>query len=187
MVALTTPKVETGWKAFDFVLPGTDGREHMLDNVRGSKGLVVMFISNHCPYVRAIMEKLVRDMAELQKLGIGVVAIASNDVRQYPEDGMHNMKEVAKRYKFTFPYIFDESQEIARAYDAVCTPDFFGFNSKLELQYRGRLDDSGMNKKQGNKRELFEAMKLIAATGKGPEIQNPSIGCSIKWKEEAFA
>ena len=143
-----------------------------------------MFICNHCPYVKAINHKLVRDTAELKTLGINSVAIMSNDPADYPEDSFDNMKAVAERFAYPFPYLLDESQEIARAYGAVCTPDFFGYNAELELQYRGRLDESGREADTGNvRRELFVAMKQVAETGRGPEDQVASIGCSIKWSD----
>ena len=159
---------------------------HMtLEQTIGETGGVIMFTCNHCPYVKAIMSRLVRDVNELKKFGINTIAISSNDVVNYPEDSFENMKLLAEENHFEFPYVFDETQEIAKAYDAICTPDFFGFNSKLELQYRGRFDSTGRGEAQpNNKRELFEAMKLVAETQKGPEIQHASIGCSIKWKEE---
>lgn len=185
MAALTTPEVQTGWKAADFKLKGTDGKLYSLDDVKGKNGLVVMFISNHCPYVQAVIDKIVRDMADLKDHGIGAIAIASNDVQQYPEDSLENMRHLATQKGFTFPYVYDETQETAKAYDAVCTPDFFGFNKDMKLQYRGRLDESGMQKTAGAKRELFEAMKTIAETGKFEDKQYPSIGCSIKWKVSA--
>jgi len=185
MVALKTPEVQTGWRAIDFSLPGVDGKTYSLADVKGPKGLVIMFISNHCPYVQAIIDKIVRDMAELRELGIGAIAISSNDTAQYPEDSFENMKSLAAQKGLTFPYVYDASQQIAQLYDAVCTPDFFGFNANLELQYRGRLDESGMQRTLGGKRELFEAMKQISLTGKGPDEQHPSIGCSIKWRQAA--
>jgi hypothetical protein len=144
-----------------------------------------MFICNHCPYVKAVIDKIVADARELAALGVGSIAIMSNDPAEYPEDSFENMKSEAVRRGFPFPYVLDATQEVARAYDAVCTPDFFGFNAASELQYRGRLDDSGRSPKPGGKRELFEAMAEIARTGKGPAVQNPSIGCSIKWKAQA--
>jgi thiol-disulfide isomerase/thioredoxin len=154
----------------------------------GAKGLVVMFICNHCPYVKAIAERLVRDVAELKKAGIGVIAINANDTETYPEDSFDNMKIFAKMHSFNFPYVFDESQEIARKYDAVCTPDFFGFNNKMELQYRGRLDASRKETApEGVKRDLVEAMTAVATTGQGPREQIPSMGCSIKWRNDAAA
>lgn len=184
MVALNPPACRFGWPAADFSLPGTDGRMHTLASCRGPRGLLVAFICNHCPYVQAILDRLVRDARELQAMGIGVVAISSNDVAAYPEDGPQQMRELADGKGFSFPYLFDESQAVARAYDAVCTPDFFGFNADLQLQYRGRLDASGRNAAATDvERELFLAMQQVALTGKGPERQQPSIGCSLKWKE----
>lgn len=185
MALMKTPEVNTGWKAVDFKLPGTDGKTYRLADVKGPKGLVVMFIANHCPYVQAIVDKIARDMAELKEIGVGSVAISANDVAQYPEDSPASMKKLAEQRGFVFPYLYDETQEVALAYDAVCTPDFFGFNAALELQYRGRLDASGMNHIPSAERELYEAMKLIAGTGRGPAEQHPSMGCSIKWKEAA--
>ena len=158
-------------------------KAHPIDDVRGVR--LVMIICNHCPYVKAITQDIVEDCKELKKIGINSVAICSNDHINYPEDSFENMKLLAEENHFEFPYVFDETQEIAKAYDAICTPDFFGFNSKLELQYRGRFDSTGRGEAQpNNKRELFEAMKLVAETQKGPEIQHASIGCSIKWKEK---
>ena len=185
MVSLTTPICDFGWSAKDFQLQGVDNKHWNIESIKGVNGLVVMFICNHCPYVKAIMSRLVRDVNELKNFGINTIAISSNDVVNYPEDSFENMKLLAKENHFKFPYAFDETQEIAKAYDAICTPDFFGFNSKLELQYRGRFDSTGRGEAQpNNKRELFEAMKLVAETQKGPEIQHASIGCSIKWKEK---
>lgn len=184
MVALETPKVNIGWKAKDFQLKGTDNRTYSLADVKGEKGLVVMFICNHCPFVQAIADKLLKDMRELQGRGVGVVAIMSNDTEAYPQDSFDNMRKFKEYHGFTFPYVIDETQAIAKAYDAVCTPDFFGFDADLTLQYRGRLDDSGMQQKQGGERELFHAMCEIAETGKTEQKQYPSIGCSIKWRDE---
>lgn len=182
-MAQATPAAELGWRAPDFSLPATDGRTYTLDDVRGPKGTVVMFICNHCPYVQAVLDRIVRDAKDLDALGVTCVAISSNDVVMYPEDSFEAMAELAKRHRFPFPYLWDESQDIARAYDAVCTPDFFGFNADLALQYRGRIDESGRLPAAPHvRRELFEAMKLVAATGKGPAEQRPSLGCSIKWK-----
>lgn len=183
-MAVNTPVCDFGWKAVDFALPGVDGRRHALADVRGENGLLVMFICNHCPYVKAVRERLVRDARELQDYGIGSVAIMSNDPRDYPEDSFDNMVKAAQQYGFPFPYLLDETQEVARAYGAVCTPDFFGFNRELELQYRGRLDSSGREATPGARRELYEAMVAVAQTGRGPAHQVPSIGCSIKWKQE---
>lgn len=176
------PVCNFGWKAPDFDLPGTDGKRHTLASVSGPNGLLLMFICNHCPYVKAIRERLVRDCAQLARLGIGAVAISANDPQDYPEDSFENMQRVAREFNFPFPFLFDESQDVARAYDAVCTPDFFGFNNRHELQYRGRLDASKTTPVPQARRDLFEAMKLVAETGRGPAEQVASIGCSIKWK-----
>jgi len=183
MVSLETPVCEFGLPAIDFALPGIDGEIWSLAECRGEKGLLVMFICNHCPYVQAVIDRIIRDARDLRPLGIGVVAISANDPIAYPEDSYDNMVAVARHHAFPFPYLYDETQAIARAYGAVCTPDFFGFNARLELQYRGRLDASRRDPAPpGARRELFEAMKMIAATGKGPAEQLPSVGCSIKWK-----
>lgn len=186
MPALETPPVKLGWRAADFRLKGTDGRSYTLNDVRKQKGLLVMFICNHCPFVQAVASKLTRDAKELAALGIGCVAIMSNDTKECPEDSFDNMLRFKQKYGFPFPYLIDETQAVAKAYDAVCTPDFFGFSSDLNLRYRGRLDNSGMKNNEGAKRELFEAMKQIAATGQAPFTQMPSIGCSIKWHAESF-
>lgn len=184
MVSTTTPVCNFGWKAVDFDLPGVDGKRHTLASARGPNGLLVMFICNHCPYVKAVIDRIVRDTRELATLGIGSIAIMSNDPTDYPEDSWDNMVRMARDKQFPFPYVLDETQEVAKAYGAVCTPDFFGFNSQLELQYRGRLDESRKETApEGVRRDLFEAMKQIAATGQGPREQIPSIGCSIKWKQ----
>ncbi len=177
------PICNFGWKAPAFSLPGVDGKTVSLADIKGKDGTLVMFICNHCPYVKAVIDRVLRDAKELEAYGINTVAISSNDVEHYPEDSFDNMKRFAQAHRFTFPYLYDESQEVARAYDAVCTPDFFGFNGKLELQYRGRLDAS--RKEAGPedaRRELFDAMKQVAETGRGPREQTPSMGCSIKWK-----
>jgi len=184
-MAAQAPVCEFGWKAVDFDLPGVDGRRYDIAAARGPKGLLVVFISNHCPYVKAIRTRLVRDCGELTRHGIGTIAINSNDPTDYPEDSFENMKRVATEHAFPFPYVFDETQEVARAYGAVCTPDFFGFNAALELQYRGRLDASRHHPVPDARRELFEAMVEIARSGRGPAEQIPSIGCSIKWKHAA--
>ena len=183
MVSLQTPVCDFGIPAIDFALPGTDGKLWTLDQCRGEKGLLVMFICNHCPYVKAITDRLVRDTRELKALGVNSVAIMSNDPAEYAEDSFENMKAVAERENFPFPYLIDETQEIARAYGAVCTPDFFGYNADLELQYRGRLDASRKEAApQDARRDLFKAMEQVARNGTGPEEQIPGIGCSIKWK-----
>ena len=181
-MAATSSPVALGWPAARFDLPGIDGRRHSQDSARGPNGLLVMFICNHCPYVRAIASKLVRDIDELAEVGIGSIAIMSNDATTYPEDSFDNMKTFAAEHGFPFPYVIDESQEIARAYDAVCTPEFFGFDRNLTLAYRGRLDASGRSPDPTARRELFEAMSQVARTGRAPVDQHPSIGCSIKWR-----
>jgi len=184
MVRMETPVCEFGKPAVDFALPGVDGKTWTLADCRGEKGLLVMFICNHCPYVKSIRERLVRDTRELRQLGINSVAIMANDPSEYPEDSFDNMRRVAEEFDFPFPYLIDETQQVARAYGAVCTPDFFGYNADLELQYRGRLDASRKEPVPGARRDLFEAMKQVAETGHGPEQQIPSMGCSIKWREE---
>lgn len=183
MVALTTPVCNFGEKAHAFSLDSSDGKTWTPDKCRGEKGLLVMFISNHCPYVKAVRKKIVRDTRELAGLGINSVAIMSNDTVNYPDDSLENMEQISQQFGFTFPYLLDESQNVARIYGAVCTPDFFGYNADMKLQYRGRLDAAGTRPDAENEpRELFEAMKKIAETGYGPSEQIPSIGCSIKWK-----
>jgi peroxiredoxin len=168
MAALETPQITPGWKAVDFHLKGTDGKVYTLADVRGPRGLVVMFICNHCPFVQAIASKLTRDAKELAAIGIGSVAIMSNDTVSYPDDSFDNMVRFKEKHGFPFPYLIDATQEVARAYDAVCTPDFFGFDADLTLRYRGRLDASGRNPVESGKRELFEAMRQVAETGVAP-------------------
>ena len=184
MVRMETPICDFGWKAPDFSLPGVDGRTCSLRDVAGPNGLLVMFICNHCPYVKAVIQRIVRDVAELKTLGIGAIAIMSNDPSDYPEDSFENMKRIAAEQGFPMPYVIDTSQEVARRYGAVCTPDFFGFNRSLELQYRGRLDASNKETAPDARRDLFEAMKQVATVQKGPAEQIPSMGCSNKWKSE---
>ena len=167
--------------AFD--LPGVDGERHTLESVRGPRGTVVMFLCNHCPFVKAVIDKIPRDMRELAALGVGSVAIMSNDAAAYPEDSFDYMKAVAHRHGFGFPYLYDESQDVARAYGAVCTPDIFGYDKDLKLVYRGRLDDAGRTPRDGNRRDLVEAMRAVATGGKAPAQQFAAIGCSIKWKD----
>ena len=182
MVSLQTPVCDFGVPAPDFDLPGVDGRRWSRDACMGERGLLVMFICNHCPYVKAVLDRIVRDTADLQALGVNSVAIMSNDPSDYPEDSFANMQRVAKRNRFSFPYLWDESQAVAKAYGAVCTPDFFGYNAAGALQYRGRLDASRKDAAPTDaRRDLFEAMRQVASTGKGPEEQIPSMGCSIKW------
>ena len=171
-----------GWRARDFALRGTDGRTYSLAEVRGPNGTLVVFICNHCPYVKASISRIVTEANALRGIGIGTIAIMPNDADAYPEDSFDNMKAYAARHEFTFPYVIDTTQEVARAYDAQCTPDFFGFNARDELQYRGRLDASRMTPVPNTRRDLFEAMKQIVETGSGPKQQLPSMGCSIKWK-----
>ena len=184
MVSLETPVCEFGLPAVDFSLPGVDGNIWTLEDCRGEKGLLVFFICNHCPYVKAIRDRLVRDTRELRDLGINSVAIMSNDPSQYEEDSFENMQKIAKEFEFPFPYLLDATQAVAKAYGAVCTPDFFGYNADLALQYRGRLDESRKEAAAEDvRRDLFEAMRQVAETGKGPEKQIPSMGCSIKWIE----
>jgi peroxiredoxin len=181
MVSLQTPFCDFGWKAPDFRLLGVDGKTCSLADVRGEKGLLVMFICNHCPYVKAIRPRLVRDLRELKTLGVNAVGIMSNDPTDYPEDGFEHMKAIAQKFDFPFPYVIDPTQQVAKAYGAICTPDFFGFNAGLELQYRGRFDESRKETAPESTRDLFHAMKQVAETGHGPREQIPSIGCSIKW------
>lgn len=184
MVSLHPPVCDFGWSAPAFSLLGVDGQYYELEQLCGPKGLVLMFICNHCPYVKAIHQRLVEDMNTLRAIGVHAVAISSNDAEQYPEDSYENMQRMAQQWQFSFPYLYDPSQQVAQAYGAVCTPDFFGFNAQRKLQYRGRLDDQGREPqpKPDAKRELVQAMQLVASTGQGPMQQIPSIGCSIKWK-----
>ncbi len=185
MVSLETPVCDFGLAAIDFSLPGVDGNIWTLQKCKGEKGLLVMFICNHCPYVKSIRDRIVRDTRELKASGINSVAIMSNDPSQYEEDSFENMKKISAELNFDFPYLLDESQQVAKAYGAVCTPDFFGYNADLQLQYRGRLDESRKESAPvGVRRDLFEAMKQVSKAGKGPENQIPSMGCSIKWMDE---
>lgn len=182
-MASAPPVCEFGWRAVDAILPGTDGNEHQISELAGPGGLVVAFICNHCPYVEAVADRLVRDARDLALLGIGFAAINSNDADAYPADSFENMKAFARRHGFGFPYLHDVDQSVARAYRAACTPDFFGFNADLQLQYRGRLDSAGRQPAGADTtRDLFNAMVEIGQTGEGPRDQVSSIGCSIKWK-----
>ena len=183
MALAKTDICDFGWKAVDFALEGVDGRSYALADVRGPKGTLVVFICNHCPYVKASIGRIVAEAKALHEIGIGTIAIMPNDVEAYPEDSLDNMKAFAAKHGITFPYVIDETQEAARAYGAQCTPDFFGFNAQDELQYRGRLDASRMTPAANARRDLFEAMNEIALTGHGPAEQIPSMGCSIKWKD----
>lgn len=187
MVALETPKAINGLIAPDFALKSTDGKIHALSSLKGHKGTVIMFICNHCPYVQKQLSRMVALTDKLAPLGVTVIAINPNDAQQYPEDSFENMQKFAAEMKFPFPYLCDESQSVARAYGAVCTPDIFGFDASLALQYRGRLDQSWSGMIDHPKEELFEAMQEIATTGRTSQPQNPSIGCSIKWKLGAKA
>ncbi len=183
MVSLNPPVCDFGAKAPSFELLGTDNKNWTLKECMGENGLLIMFICNHCPYVKAIHQRILRDTTELKSFGIASVAISSNDALKYPEDSFENMQLMAKELNFNFPYLFDESQQVAKNYAAICTPDFFGYNKNLELQYRGRLDASNKQTSPNTvKRDLFDAMKQIAQTGHGPKEQIASIGCSIKWK-----
>lgn len=183
MVSTPTPVCDFGRPALPFDLPGTDGRRHTLASARGERGLLVMFLCNHCPYVKAVLDRIIRDTRALKQAGIGSIAIMSNDPSEYPEDSWDNMVRLAHDLDFPFPYVLDESQAVAKAYGAVCTPDFFGFNAQLELQYRGRLDASRKEAAPPDvPRDLFLAMQQIATTGMSPQTQIPGMGCSIKWK-----
>ena len=182
-MAATPPVCDFGWTPPAFSLPATDGRTWTLSQVAGPRGTLVMFICNHCPYVLAVLDRILRDARDLKPMGIGVAAICSNDADSYPEDSPENMARMATERGFPFPYLRDEDQSVARAWGAACTPDFFGFDGRMGLQYRGRLDASGrIPAAPGARRELYEAMALVSATGSGPRDQTPSIGCSIKWK-----
>ncbi len=185
-MAATPPVCDFGWKAPDFSLPSTEGGTVSLSDAAGPNGLLVMFICNHCPYVRSVLDRIIRDGRDLMALGVGVVAISSNDAVAYPQDGFDKMGKLARSEGFPFPYLHDEDQSVARAYGAACTPDFFGFNADLKLQYRGRLDASRKEAGAENlRRDLYEAMKQVAEAGLGPTDQVPSMGCSIKWKDPA--
>lgn len=186
MVSLNPPVCNYNEPAHPFNLPGIDNKMWTLTRAKGKNGLLVMFICNHCPYVKSIQTRLAEDTRILRdQYGINTIAIMANDPTEYPEDSFENMKQVAEKFNFPFPYVMDESQAVAKAYGAVCTPDFFGYNAKLELQYRGRLDASLKTTAPKNvRRDLLEAMIQIAQTGQGPLEQIPSMGCSIKWKNE---
>ncbi|MBO6755957.1 MAG: thioredoxin family protein [Roseibium sp.] len=182
-MAAIPPVCDFGWPAPDFTLPATDGQTYNLGDIAGPNGTLIMFICNHCPYVIAVRDRILRDARDLQALGIGVAAISSNDAEAYPQDSFEKMIDLAEKENFPFPYLYDQDQSVARAYGAACTPDFFGFNAACELQYRGRLDASRSEAGPPDlRRDLFEAMRQVAETGKGPADQIPSMGCSIKWK-----
>ncbi len=179
---VNTPICDFGWEAPDFALEAIDGETYRLADVRGPNGTLVMFICNHCPYVRAVASRIAHEVKNLQSEGVGTIAIMANDAEAYPADSFDNMKLFARQHDFSFPYVIDRTQAVARAYDAICTPDFFGFDKDLGLQYRGRLDESKTTLVEGARRDLFEAMVEIARGGQGPKEQIPSMGCSIKWR-----
>ena len=180
---IQTPICDFGKKAHNFELKSTNNKILSLNDVKGENGTLIMFICNHCPYVKAITKDIVEDCNELRKIGINSVAICANDSVNYPEDSFENMIEFAKKNGFGFPYLNDETQEVAKTYDAVCTPDFFGYNKNLELQYRGRLRElKNLIPVKNGESDLLKAMKLIAKTDAGPKSQIPSAGCGIKWK-----
>ena len=182
MPPLKTPICDFGTNAKDFQLNSTTNKLISLSDIKGETGTLIMFICNHCPYVKAVIKDVVEDCKKLEKLGVKAIAVSSNDVVNYPEDSFENMIEFAKNYNFTFPYLFDETQNVARIYNAVCTPDFFGFNGNLELQYRGRIRElKDLKPVRIGESDLLKAMKQISETGKGPNEQIPSLGCSIKW------
>jgi len=184
MVLTKTPICNFGEKAHDFHLKGVDEKYYDLNNCVGKNGTIIMFICNHCPYVKAIIKDLVKDTNNLMKFGINSVAIMSNDTKNYPEDSFENMKLFAEENSLNFPYLIDETQEVAKKYGAVCTPDFFGYNGKNELQYRGRIRElKELRPVRSGNSELFDAMKMISETQKGPKVQIPSMGCNIKWIE----
>lgn len=184
MAATATMTRDFGWRADDFELEGTDGKTHRLADLSGPSGTLVMFICNHCPYVKAVIADLVKDAAALAADGVNAVAIMPNDTEGYPADSFDNMKAFARQHGFGFPYLIDRTQAVARSYGAVCTPDFFGFDKNLTLRYRGRMYEmeAGLKPKAGARHELLEAMRQIAKTGAAPKEQTPSIGCSIKWR-----
>ena len=182
MPALKTPTCDFGSNAKDFQLNSINNESISLNDIKGKAGTLIMFICNHCPYVKAVIKDVVEDCKKLEKFGVKAIAISSNDIVNYPEDSFENMIEFAKNYNFTFPYLFDETQNVARIYNAVCTPDFFGFNGNLELQYRGRIRElKDLKPVRAGESDLYKAMKKIAETGTGPVDQTPSMGCGIKW------
>ncbi|RVT87279.1 thioredoxin family protein [Rhodobacteraceae bacterium CCMM004] len=184
-MAATPPVCDFGWRPPDFDLPATDGQRYALVDLRGPRGLVVAFICNHCPYVLAVLDRIVRDARDLESHGVGFAAICSNDAESYPADGFDKMAEMARARQFPFPYLHDADQSVARGWGAACTPDFFGFGSDLTLQYRGRLDASRAQAGPPDlRRDLYEAMVDVAQSGRGPRDQVPSMGCSIKWRAD---
>jgi len=182
MTLTKTPICDFGKKAENFELKSTENKIITLNDAKGQNGTLIMFICNHCPYVKAVIEDIVNDCKTLEKEGIRSIAIMSNDTENYPEDSFDNMIKFAKNNKFNFPYLIDETQETAKKYGAVCTPDFFGYNKNLELQYRGRITElKDLKPVRNSESDLLKAMKMVAKTGKGPSEQTPSMGCSIKW------
>jgi peroxiredoxin len=182
MVLTKTPICNFGEKANSFELKGTDDKIHKLEDHLGQNGTLIMFICNHCPYVKAVIDDIVHDCKHLEKDGVKSLAIMSNDTNNYPEDSFDNMINFAKKHRFVFPYLIDQTQKVAKNYGAVCTPDFFGYNNKLELQYRGRFRElKDLKPVRNSESDLLKAMRLIAQTGKGPKEQIPSMGCNIKW------
>ena len=180
---IQTPICDFGKKAVPFELKSTDDKILKLDEIKGENGTLIMFICNHCPYVKAVTKDIVEDCNELKKIGINSIAICSNDAVNYPEDSFENMIKFSKENNFSFPYLTDETQEVAKEYDAVCTPDFFGYNKNLELQYRGRVRElRKLIPIRNGESDLLKAMKQVAETGEGPKEQTPSAGCGIKWK-----
>ena len=182
MPPLKTPICDFGTNAKDFKLNSTDNKLISLNDIKGDTGTLIIFICNHCPYVKAVIKDIIEDCKNLEKLGVKAVTISSNDPINYPEDSFENMIKFAKEHQFNFPYLFDDTQKIARSYDAVCTPDFFGYNHNLELQYRGRIRElENLKPVRTGYSDLFNAMKQIVETGRDPKEQAPSLGCSIKW------
>ena len=180
---IQTPICDFGQKAHDFKLKSTDGKILSISDVKGDKGTLIMFICNHCPYVKAVTKDIVEDCKKLRDIGVNSVAICANDAENYPEDSFENMIKFSEENQFGFPYLVDETQEVAKTYDAVCTPDFFGYNKDLELQYRGRVRElKKLIPVRDGDSDLLKAMTQIAETNKGPESQIPSAGCGIKWK-----
>jgi len=182
MVLTKTPICNFGEKPHSFQLKGVDNKLYRLEDCLGKNGTLIMFICNHCPYVKAVVTDIVEDCVSLEKEGIKSIAIMSNDTNNYPEDSFENMVNLSNKYKFNFPYLIDENQNIAKKYGAVCTPDFFGYNNKLELQYRGRIRElKNLKPVRNSESDLLKAMRLIVKTGQGPKNQIPSMGCNIKW------
>ena len=184
MTLTKTPICDFGKKADFFELKSIENKLINLNDIKGKNGTLIMFVCNHCPYVKAVIDDIIDDCKNLEKEEIKSVAIMSNDQKNYPEDSFENMISFSRKYKFNFPYLVDETQKIAKTYGAVCTPDFFGYNANLELQYRGRIRElKDLKPVRNNDSDLIKAMRLIAKTNKGPENQIPSMGCSIKWSE----